>query len=216
MKLKLIPQGEIQILEITETILPEESAILRAGLTKLFVDAGGSGKKWFVLDLTRAQISQPDLQADVKKMPEIAKSYGAMIWIASPIEGLGNAPDLAGTLQLARSREERTKLEALLTQSQIERLQREKSNYSAQLKTSEKVIIEIRTLQGSLSQIRRNNHRLANRVQTLIKSLPKLISENRAPTSTPHLWSLLEPVLKQQGIQIPQPAMTDVKGEPKP
>lgn len=218
MKLELSTKEEIQILEVSEKVTAHECAVLRAGLNKLFADAPANGKKWFILDLTRATFEASETQSDVKKLPAIAKSYGAMIWIASPVEGLGDAPSLREALDLASSNDERSRIEENLLTSQLERLSQEKKTLELQLSQSGKIEAELRQILGNVSRLKKGSDQLLIRLEIATKSHPKTrggdLSSGSNNQMRTQLLSIITPLLQQQGITLQPPTFdtTEIKG----
>jgi hypothetical protein len=199
MKLKLETQDQFVILTATESISVEQTAVLHAGLNKLFL----AGKKRMILDLTAlpaAELRMPQVLTQLIALKTWAASQDAELFVASPIEKLGDVPGRAEALQLMSSPVGRLMSLEATCKLHLEELERQKT-------VLEKKLAVIDSGTGSILKARKENSDLKKRIAFLESHRARLSHSQRKPLTSESLQSklrgielILETVLLQQGL----------------
>ena len=165
MKLKLEVQEGITILSVTEDVQAQHGPILKAGIAKLFQ----SGKKSILLDLTAVtQLDEPAAK-DIEAIRATAPELEGQLVVASPLEGLGQAPNREIAIKQINS----PLFGLLATEAQLtaklKRLDKQKNEFNEKLTS-------MKSADGDILKLRKENSDLKQMIRTLEKQVYKLLT----------------------------------------
>lgn len=169
------------MLRVLEDVSFQHTAILKAGISKLYA----AGKKEVVLDLSAASPIDMAAAPEITGLHRLAQENDAQFVIASPLEGLGQAPTLATALQLIRS-----PLFVLLSQesrmkTRIRLLDLHRNDLRERLKKADSILIK---------QTKNEHTKLAKRVRDLESQIAALLQGDNVTIPPPKADMKLEGV----------------------
>lgn len=166
MRLKLEQRGEIKMLLVLDDISGQHSAILKAGLVKMF----DSGTHSLILDLTGVTSISESTQSEIAELRKLAAESGAQLLISSPDLPIADVTGPNEALEklnspLAGLLAQEAKLEA-----KLRKLTRMKTVLEQKLAALDKSGTDVKAL-------RRENSRLKQAVRRLDAAVTKIMNE---------------------------------------
>lgn len=184
-KLKLESQEGVTILCVTEDVLTQHAAILKAGITKLFK----SGKKVILLDMTGITSLDEGVDKEILNIQAMAPELDSQLVVASPLDGLGQAPTRELVLkQMSTALFGLMATEAKL-QVKLKRLEKQKLELNNKLNSLSSSDVSLQTL-------RKENSDLKTRVRRLERQICKLMNSRVEPKPFPMLDDRMDMVNK--------------------
>ena len=196
MKLRLDPKEKTPTLEITETISPNDVAVLRAGVRKLFK----SGKKEVLLDLTQIappRLTSPEMILALKSLQLVAADEKAVLVVISPVVGVGTAPTRADALTLLNSPDSRLLNREAQLQASLDVLEATKAAAEAQLATLASETDALLTRRNH-SALKQEILRLTSDIETWLNNRPA--SSTPRPQDSGSVIQTIQAILKKQGL----------------
>ncbi len=164
MKLKLEKQEDFIMLSVSEEVLHNHIAVLRAGISKLLQ----SGVKNILLDLTKAQADQKILK-EIPALEKYTETFKGKLAIFSSVPGVGNI----------KKREEAVKYfikeitTLLATEAALslknEKLIKQKTELEKKIASSKTVGVDPKMLRRENSLLKKRAHELEIQIQKLLK-----------------------------------------------
>ncbi len=196
MKLKLITQEKVTILSISEEILPAQTAILKAGVSKLF----NSGTKTVILDLSEATKLEPPILTEVYHLVQLAAQLKGRLIIVSPVVGSGHVSTREEAIKLVR-----LDLSSLLAtqatlNSQLEKLHKKKTDLNAKVSGAKTSGSQMKKLRHENSWLKSRVHQLESQIRGLLTTRAEVTATQAVVAKSDTVSKILMAVLEQEGI----------------
>ena len=193
MKLKLSHQEGIQLLAVTESLLPQEISILRAGILKiLHSDAPG-----LILDLSHARVDSnfiSQVRAETQSLP-------TPLIIVSTQEGVGDVPTVQEGLARLNSPLKRLLTRESQVNQQITASEATKKELEFKLNSQNKDWTEFLKLKHRFSTLKKEYAFIDKLLQSLLGAGKIDPSATRPPVPRTALLSqVLKPILLKQEL----------------
>ncbi len=204
MKIKLDAKEKFSILSVTETMSPQEAAVLKTGITRLLKE-----KKNLVVDLT--SVVQPNAELLREIISGFIKPPGTdpdapdqdELLVVSPLPGVGHAATLDETIKLSGS----TFVKMLAFETWIkERIQHfDKKKKELEGKANNAQDAELKTLRKTNSDLKKSIHCLEFQLTELMKvrkdaPSAQLPGYDSLEATRKAVEDTLPPILQKEGI----------------
>lgn len=204
MKLKLEETDGVAVLAVLPSgtrVTHAQVQVIKAGLKKLFE----SGKSPLVIDFTQipeAEFEDKDLIQVLATLPGWALEHSALLAIASPIAGLGQAATRAEAIQIVKS----PSIKLIAQEAQLKAKQ---TLLTKEKKELEQKLNSVTSGGGDIKALQKEQSDLKRIIQGLEKQLALMLKEDRKPFSSDltkaqndTVEKLLSDALEQQGVPL--------------
>ena len=196
MKLRLVAKNGIPILVVTEDLSHQHAEVLKMGIAKLFQ----SGKRTIILDLTGVTHAEPVDLTDVAAFGLDTPEVRNQLIVASPIEGVGHAPNLLGALQLVGTPIAKLMATEAWLKNRFKTLEKKRVDLKALLEKAGPGSGEIKSLKMANGELKRLVGNLEQQIEQFLKDRKAPIRSDFLRINPASVEDTLKAILEQEGI----------------
>ncbi|MBY0470390.1 hypothetical protein K2X30_04415 [bacterium] len=198
MKLKLEAHEDTPVVSISEKITKDQIAALRSGLVRLFKTA----KSGYILDISKVEITTPELFAEVIAFANIAKEYGVPIVTIGPLKQLGHFASRKEAREALGPRSSQVFALERSIKGLVEQYKKDIVDLNAKLQTAKASVELIKKEKRRNSDLMSRLNELKLIIQIYMKRRPSFAKKKgfSEDSKYPNVASIAKKVLIQEGF----------------